>query len=376
MKRKDLLAASLTQLRLIASQLRIPGRSKMNKNQLASAIMRAGGEETVMAVVGKETGRKATGERPAGKPRLQAGPLRETVLVRRSWREQQAVVQHAKYEANLEGAPRPAKKGEPRELPVSYDEDRVVLLVRDPYWIHVYWDVSRDTLLRAKAELKDEWFDAKSVLRVYDVTGVDFDGANANSHFDIEISGGASNWYVNTRIPNRTYCVEVGLLSRSGRFLMLARSNRATTPRDAPSEATDEQWMVPDWEFEKVYALSGGFAVGTGSLELKEMMEKALGGAVTSGAPGSLAISSPMGRKPRARGFWFRIGTELIVYGATEPGAKVTLQGKPVDLRPDGTFTVRFDLPDGRQVIPATAESSDGIDRITITPVVTKKTEK
>jgi hypothetical protein len=376
MNKKDLLASSLTQLRRVASELRIRGRSKMNKTQLASAITRAGGRERVEETLGKPTPLKAQGEESTGRPRTQAGPLRDTVLVRRSWREQQAVIQHAKYEAKLAGAPRPGKRGEPQELPASYDEDRVVLLVRDPYWIHVYWDISRDTLLKAKAELKDEWFDAKSILRVYDITGVDFDGANANSHSDIEISGGASNWYVNTRIPNRTYCVEVGLLSRSGRFFMLARSNRATTPRDAPSEATDEQWMIPDWEFEKVYALSGGFSIGTGSLELKEMMEKALGGAITSGAPGSLAISSPMGRKPRARGFWFRIGTELIVYGATEPDAKVTLQGEPVELRPDGTFTVRFDLPDGKQVIPATAESSDGVDRITITPVVTKKTEK
>jgi hypothetical protein len=83
-----------------------------------------------------------------------------------------------------------------------------------------------------------------------------------------------------------------------------------------------------------------------------------------------------MGRRPRARGFWFRLGTELIVYGATEPDAKVTLQGRPVTLRPDGTFTARFDLPDGEQVIPAVAESADGIDTVEITPVVNKKTRK
>jgi uncharacterized protein len=105
------------------------------------------------------------------------------------------------------------------------------------------------------------------------------------------------------------------------------------------------------------------------------MMQKALGGEMGSGAVGSLAISSPVGRA-KVRGFWFRLGTELIVYGATEPDAKVTLQGRPIKLKPDGTFSVRFALPDGEQVIPAVAESKDGLEKRTITPTVSKKTEE
>ena len=66
-------------------------------------------------------------------------------------------------------------------------------------------------------------------------------------------------------------------------------------------------------------------------------------------------------------GFHFEIDAELmIVYGATEPNAKVTLQGEPVQLRPDGTFTVRFSLPDARQIIPAVAASPDGVEERTI----------
>jgi hypothetical protein len=316
-----------------------------------------------------------------GQAKKRTAPVREKVLVRRSWREQQAVIQHARFEAKIE-EPKPAKRTRPAEAvdaaqepPVSYGEDRIVLLVRDPYWVHVYWDISREALLKAKGVLRDEWYEATSILRVHDVTGVDFDGSNSNSHSDIPIEGGATNWYVNTRVPNRSYCVEIGLLSRSGRFVLLARSNVASTPRDAPSDVIDEKWMIPDSEFDKVYALSGGFRLGASSLELKEMMEKALGGELGSGAVGSLAISSQAG-KPGARGFWFRVGTELIVYGATEPDARVTLQGRPVKLEPDGTFSVRFALPDGEQVIPAVAESRDGVDRRSITSIVGKKTEE
>lgn len=373
MKKKDVLSETKKNLLEMAAGLGIRGRSKMGKAELVTAIVKAGKSK-------KGKAPKVAAQPPGRQPKRRAEPIRETILVRKSWRAQQAVVQHAKYETKSAAAPKPAKPAavapEAEELPPAYGENRIILLVRDPYWIHVYWEISRDVLLEAKKTLKNDWFDAKSILRVYDVTGIDFDGTNANSYFDVDIGGGTDNWYVNTGVPNRTYCVEIGLLSASGRFVMLARSNKATTPRDAPSEVADEEWMIPDWEFEKIYALSGGFAIGTGSLELKEMMEKALGGEVSSAAPSSFSISSPVGGRPRARGFWFRLGTELIVYGATEPDARVTLQGRPIQLRPDGTFTARFDLPDGEQVIPAVATSADGVDTLEITPVVRKKTRK
>ena len=67
---------------------------------------------------------------------------------------------------------------------------------------------------------------------------------------------------------------------------------------------------------------------------------------------------------------------ELILYGATEPDAKVTVQGKPVALRPDGTFTLRFALPDGKLVLDAKALSADGAQEINVSPTVTRKTKK
>jgi hypothetical protein len=91
----------------------------------------------------------------------------------------------------------------------------------------------------------------------------------------------------------------------------------------------------------------------------------------------SAAVSSAASfyRKPQERKFWLVVNTELIVYGATEPNAKLTIQGKKVDLRPDGTFTLRFALPDGKQVIPVEAISGDGADTRRITPTVTRRTE-
>jgi len=93
---------------------------------------------------------------------------------------------------------------------------------------------------------------------------------------------------------------------------------------------------------------------------------------VGSGALSSLA--SPV-KKPWPKGFWLTVNTELIVYGQTEADAKLTVGGRPVALRPDGSFSLRFFLPDGKQVIPVVATSSDGEQVRKITPIVNKETK-
>jgi hypothetical protein len=79
------------------------------------------------------------------------------------------------------------------------------------------------------------------------------------------------------------------------------------------------------------------------------------GGAISS-------ISSPYGVRKKERGFWFNINAELIIYGATEPDALVAIGDREIALRPDGTFSYRFSLPDGEYALPVVAVSADGAD--------------
>lgn len=75
------------------------------------------------------------------------------------------------------------------------------------------------------------------------------------------------------------------------------------------------------------------------------------------------APSSHLTVPPEAkRGFWFAVNAEVVVYGATEPNANVTLAGRKVTLRPDGSFSFRFSLPDGQFQLPITAASADGVE--------------
>jgi len=74
--------------------------------------------------------------------------------------------------------------------------------------------------------------------------------------------------------------------------------------------------------------------------------------------------SSPVGPGlQQQQGFWFNLNAELIIYGATEPNAVVTLGGRAVELRADGTFSFRFALPDGTHNVSATACSIGGETR-------------
>jgi hypothetical protein len=283
----------------------------------------------------------------------------------------ETVVERAKF-SHPESARRPWVM--PHELPAGYGQDKAVLQVRDPWWLHAYWEIAANTLEGLKSRLGDSFYSAKTVIRAYDVSNIIFNGKNAHSFFDIEINPQANNWYIDTGGPGRSWCVDVGLRLPNGDFITIVRSNTVRTPLEGPSWITDEEWMIPEDMFARLYGM--GFGFGRSSPVGKGWQEKMKREFFSSGAVASAGMSSsPVKKQVKERQFWLVVNTELIVYGATEPDAKVTVQGKDICLRPDGTFTLRFALPDGKQVIPVQATSSDQIETRTITPVVTKETK-
>jgi hypothetical protein len=62
----------------------------------------------------------------------------------------------------------------------------------------------------------------------------------------------------------------------------------------------------------------------------------------------------------RPRQFWLIADAELIVYGATEPDATVTIGGQPVKLNSDGTFRFQMSFQDGLIDYPIMAVAVDG----------------
>lgn len=106
-----------------------------------------------------------------------------------------------------------------------------------------------------------------------------------------------------------------------------------------------------------------GFPIGAG--ELSSAGLALLPPGVTA-VPGETAAASQVegfgGGAPGEKSFWFNVNAELVIYGATEPNARVTLGGRVIQLRADGTFACRFSLPDGKFQLEAIAVSADGTD--------------
>lgn len=283
--------------------------------------------------------------------------------------EQKYKVEEAKYYPRP-SAYMPPREWEREELPSRYGDNKVVLLVRDPYWLHAYWEITDVRKSHIEREAQAGWGDLRKVLRVYDVTDVIFDGTNANKSFDIDLTSDANNWYIHVGEPDRSWCADLGVITSDGRFILIVRSNVVTTPLDRPSDVIDEEWMTLEEEFAKLYGIAGGFGVSSPHMaELKKKLKERLQKELASGAVSSFA------RPPLERGFWLAVNTELVVYGATEAGATVTVQGQPIKLNRDGTFSLRFALPEGEQVIPVRAISADKQEERTITPVVRKHTK-
>jgi len=113
---------------------------------------------------------------------------------------------------------------------------------------------------------------------------------------------------------------------------------------------------------------------------LKRLLPGASEELVLMGGASEFGGASERGASERVdikRKFFFEIGTELIVYGRTESDATVSLGSKNVPLRSDGTFTLRFALPDGGKIpLDFTAQSKDRTNKRKIETGVDRKFTK
>lgn len=251
-------------------------------------------------------------------------------------------------------------------------KDRVVLMVRDPYWLHAYWDVSRATIERVRASLSENWHTASPVLRMFEVN--ESTTTSEQVVRDIEVHGGVNNWYIDVYEPPKSFRVALGYLAANGHFHTLARSNTVQTPRLGSCDSIDQNWADVAQNYEKVFALSGGHSENGDALELRELFEERLRRPIGSPVVTKYGVGAEAGLN-RGRDFRFEVDAEMIIYGSTKPNAHVTLRGEPVALRPDGTFTVRLSMPDKRQVLPVVASSSDGVEQHTVVLAIERNTK-
>jgi hypothetical protein len=280
-------------------------------------------------------------------------------------------------EAEMAPAPRPAA------------ETRVVFLPRDPQWAYVFWEISdpdRDAALAAGA--------SQLALRVADVTGLAPGSSHPHTLQEVVVDSHATEWYLPVPLSDRDYRVELGYRKAGGGWISLAFSSVARVPALHPSEQILDQFVPFSLEaaptsslpaapvepadsglHERLYqtATSRWRRLGRGSEafhELEESGAAAEGAGHWASAAGLWASGrneSGAGLPPRQRSFWLVADAELIVYGATDPAARLTIGGEEVPLSADGTFRIQVPFRDGQQLYPIEAVAADGEQKRNIT---------
>ncbi|MDB9539264.1 DUF4912 domain-containing protein [Anabaenopsis tanganyikae CS-531] len=380
-ERPPLEEMTLRQLRKVASEYSISRYSRMRKSQLLAAIQEV------------------------QHSKVSLNPTRSL--------EAQETVEAAKFELGQEdrtgGSLADVDEGI-ADLPQGYGESRIVLLPRDPQWAYAYWDIPNEH----KAELRQQG-GQQLALRIYDVSDVDLDLQRPHSIQEYPADELAREWYIPIPVSDRDYVVDIGYRTADGRWLVLARSARVHIPPVYPSDWIEDAFVTVNFEedlrgktvyelvppgkkvvaavedssnaiYEQIFGLaesaeaqrvagslfgsmqqvpsSAGpqealssyvFPSGVGMWAVPTMSGLTMSGVGMSG------VGMSVGAVPvRPRKFWLVADAELIVYGATEPDATVTIGNREIKLNPDGTFRFQMSFQDGLIDYPIVAVAADG----------------
>ncbi len=253
-------------------------------------------------------------------------------------------------------------------------KERLVLMVRGPFWLHAYWELTRQSVERARAALAQYWHAARPVLRLFEVKRDGTTSTERKIVRDIEVHGGVNDWYVDVQDPPKSYQMDIGYAAPEGKFVTLARSNVVSTPPLGSATSADGNWAEVARDCDRIYALSGGYDRDIDSSELKDLFEERLRRPMGTSTASRFGLAS--GHLDHANEeFAFDVDAELVVFGAAEPGSRVAIKGEPVRMQADGTFVVRFSLPDRRQVLPIVASSADGVEQRTVVLAIERNTK-
>ncbi len=384
---------TLRQLRKVAAELEISRYSRMRKSQLVADI------QSILSAQGVDSTSDSSNS------------------------ETQEIVEASKFNLgseetaeNLESLAAIDKSI--GDLPTGYGESRIVLLPRDPQWAYVYWDVPNSQ----KEDLRKQG-GQQLALRLYDATDVNLDYQTPNNLQEYNSDELAREWYLPIPISDRDYVAELGYRCSDGRWLVLTRSKVVHVPPVFPSEWVEDNFITVPWDqtlkgqtlftlvppdkkvvpaapeevtstnasYDEIFNIAREAEVQRISASLYGSQQHELGftsppesissyifpsgAGLFAGAAGAISASginySGIGLESsysffsseapiHPRQFWLVADAELIVYGATEPDASVTIGGRPIKLNPDGTFRFHTSFQDGIQDYPIFAVAADG----------------
>ena len=373
-ERPPLEEMTLRQLRRVASEYGVSRYSRMRKSQLLAAV--------------QEVERKKISISQSRSP------------------EAQETVEAAKFELGqvdrTGGTLADVDEGL-ADLPAGYGESRIVLMPRDPQWAYAYWDISNEH----KEELRRQG-GQQLALRIYDVTDITLEHQSPHSIQEYPCDELAREWYLPVPVSDRDYVIDIGYRCADGRWLVLSRSAPVHTPPVYPSDWIEDVFITVDFKEDlrgqskyelvppakkqpeaapgnQIYDQIFGMAESAEAMRVAGSMfgsmqhvpgsmapEEAISSYIFPSGVGMWAMPNVSGLNMsgvgfsasappvRPRKFWLIADAELIVYGATEPDATVTIGDRQIQLNPDGTFRFQMSFQDGLIDYPIKAVAVDG----------------
>ena len=394
--------ASLKQMRVrelarMAKQSKIRGWHAMRKDQLVNELVRrataaksirdANADQDSHKEVWEEGSTGETKRTPSKKDGRKSKSKRSTDIKlkidssktdKRSQKKKQATVQRESTVKliketqaqrsrvkSLVTQPEPSQKG-------NAVRNRAVLMARGPHWLHAFWEITNDSVLRVKAAMGTKWHTAVPVLRVLEVFGDKGETPSERIFREIQIHGGVKNWFIDMRKPMPCR-VEVGYKTRCGKFYKLCRSNRIAAAPVCRADSLDIHWKEIESDSSRIFSLSGGYTDDTDSEEVRKLFQERLRQPLGPPKINNMKHNEANTYSEK-KGFPMEVDAELVIFGTTEKGSYLSIKGEPIDIASDGSFRIRLEMPNRRQVIPIYGQSASGLEQQTVVLAVERNT--
>ncbi|AUT01971.1 phosphate ABC transporter substrate-binding protein [Nostoc sp. CENA543] len=296
------------------------------------------------------------------------------------------------------------------ELPNHDEDSSIVLKPRSPEWAYVSWYISQSDRQQIPEDASNEL-----ALRLYDVTEIDLSYQEPVLVQQYKCEPATSDHYVYIPTSDRNYIAEIGYVTTNNTWVKIARSELVrvfSRPHTAnlvgDITIIDEnsqifltprtpKWAYVSWQISEIsqtklreagisqlalrlYDVTNiDLSYQTPQLVQQYECEEVIRDRYIA-IPHSdrdymveigyfsqgerwviIARSANVHVFSRPHGdFWFVADAELIIHGATEPGATVNIAGKPVTLKSDGTFHLRVPFSDELIEYLITVSSANG----------------
>ncbi len=282
----------------------------------------------------------------------------------------------------------PSKADSANSSEITDGSTRVVFLPRDPEWAYVFWEISESDRERALESGANRLF-----IRLSDVTGIEDGKAHPHTLQEVSVDSHSTEWYLPIPLSDRDYRVELGYRFGAN-WMSLAFSAPAKVPSLAPSNQILDQFVpfsldanVENAPLEPPSPIADSFTdnglherlyqtattnirkTTIGSEEFQEHQfnqseHHASGAGLWDSGRNESGVGSFANRK---RSLWLVADAELIVYGATDPSARLTIGGEEVPLTSDGTFRLQVPFRDGQQKYAISASAFNGEQSCNVT---------